>query len=327
MWKKRKVRLVEKNGIIYCRIMAIYFLLIAAANIIWGGSFSVMKWGLADISPLTFAFYRFFFSAVILWAIVLATKRNEIKKLSWKLLLNIMLVGMLDISYHLGCFVGLELTSAADTAIIASMEPVFLFFLATIILRERFKVRHVISLVLALVGFCVLSDLFSFRPSSFTDKLFVGNLIIFFAANLEALFSVLLKPLGEKVSPILLIAIISFTQSVIMFPIARCFDPQIISHIFNFKALTAVIYLSVFCTVFGYSVWLLAMKKMPVNVMAISLFLQPVSGPLIAALFLGERLDIDVLVGGVFIVLALYIVISRGFHSRVRGVINSSSGT
>lgn len=283
-----------------------YAVLLIVANVIWAGSYAVMKWGLADIQPLSLVFYRMFASAILLWGTILLFYRGELSKLNRSFFFRILLVTALDLIHHTGLCGGVKLSHATDASLIISMEPVFLFFLATIILREELTARHVISLILAMIGFIALSNFASL--SSVHGIAILGNVIILFAVISEAGFSIFFKPLTKFHSPILLMAMVTLIQSIILAPIAYSADPGLFTPILTTKNIIVVGYLALFCTVFGYTMWLLIMSKIPVNIMAISLFMQPVLGPMIAGLTLGEKLGTRIFIGGAFIIGALYVV-------------------
>ena len=66
--------------------------------------------------------------------------------------------------------------------------------------------------------------------------------------------------------------------------------------------IAAIAYLSVICTVVGYTLWVEVMKHVPVGVMLFTVFVQPVVGPFIAAAALGEPIDGRILTGGAFLI-------------------------
>ena len=288
--------------------MWFYILLLVVANVLWAGSYSVMKWAVVDIPPLTLAFYRFAISAIILSAIALVKFRKKLFEIKRLPVVRLLVVSLLNIFHQVGLYFGVQFTNAADASLIASMEPVFLFFLATLILREDVRLRHILAVFTGLIGFLVISGLQDF---SFAGSLLFGNMLVFFAVVSESCFSIFSKPLARKYSAVVMMAIITIVQTIILAPIAYIYDPLLFSPIITSKMIIVVAYLAIFCTVFGYTIWIVIMRKVPVNLMALTLFLQPVLGPIIAALFLGEVLGMRLIIGGIIILLSLYIALSR----------------
>jgi len=77
------------------------------------------------------------------------------------------------------------------------------------------------------------------------------------------------------------------------------------------KGWLQISYLGVLCTAVGYAVWFAAIKVVPVNVVALTLFVQPIAGAAIAAVFLGEALHLGQLWGGLVIVIGLALGLRR----------------
>jgi probable blue pigment (indigoidine) exporter len=66
-----------------------------------------------------------------------------------------------------------------------------------------------------------------------------------------------------------------------------------------------IAYLSVICTAIGYAVWFAAIREVPVNVVAMTVFTQPFAGTLIAVALLGEQFHSGQLWGGAAIAVGL----------------------
>jgi drug/metabolite transporter (DMT)-like permease len=69
--------------------------------------------------------------------------------------------------------------------------------------------------------------------------------------------------------------------------------------------------LAVVCTAVGYSVWFIVIRECPVNVAALTIFIQSVFGVAIAALWLEEKLHWGQLFGSITIVAGLTLGLSR----------------
>lgn len=285
-----------------------YIFFLVLANILWAGSYSIMKWGVLDVDPITLVFFRFLFAAVTLVLILIIFRKRIQIEFSWYLLKRLFIVALFNQIHHVGIFIGLKYTQAATASIIISMEPVILFVLSTIILKERLTFKHISALFLAIIGFIIISNIGVFNSSQMTTVIFLGNVIVLCAVISEGLFSISFNPLAKKYSPIFLMAIVSVVQTFVLMPVVFYRDPHALSALLSIKTVVVVAYLGILCTVFGYIIWLWIMKKLPINIMAISLFLQPVLGPIMAALFLKENLSLRTLVGGVFIISALIVV-------------------
>ena len=59
-------------------------------------------------------------------------------------------------------------------------------------------------------------------------------------------------------------------------------------------------------TAVGYLVWMMALSRAPVASIVLTLFIQPVLGPIWGAIFLGERLSFSQALGSAWILLAVF---------------------
>jgi O-acetylserine/cysteine efflux transporter len=73
-----------------------------------------------------------------------------------------------------------------------------------------------------------------------------------------------------------------------------------------------VIYLAVIMTTVGYAIWYHVLKKYDVNQVMPFLLLLPVSSTIGAVLFLGERPNLNTLIGGSIIIIGVAIVVFAG---------------
>ena len=73
----------------------------------------------------------------------------------------------------------------------------------------------------------------------------------------------------------------------------------------DFKSWLIVLYLGLLMNGLGYSIWYYVLGKYPVNKVLPVMLLLPVTGVITAILFLGERPDIKVFIGGLIIILGV----------------------
>jgi len=73
--------------------------------------------------------------------------------------------------------------------------------------------------------------------------------------------------------------------------------------------------MALICTSFGYGFWFLVIRESEVNLAAMTIFLQPVCGLLIARVWLGEALHWGQLWGSLAIVVGLVVGLSRQIKS------------
>ena len=77
----------------------------------------------------------------------------------------------------------------------------------------------------------------------------------------------------------------------------------------DYRAWLIVLYLGVLMNCLGYSLWYYVLGRYPVNKIISTMLLLPVTGVMTAIIFLGERPDIRVFVGGLIIIFGVGIIL------------------
>ncbi len=272
--------------------------LLAGMNLLWAGSYVVVKVGLDSLDPLALVFWRFLLAIAILGAIV-AVRRVRFAP-SRVDALRILTAGLfLGFSNWLWVS-GINLSNASDASLLYVFEPIWGIFLASVLLRERLLATTVAGLVLVLTGLAALSN-FDLAAFGFNGGgVGAGNLLVILGLACEGFFSITLKPLARRVpATVTTLAVLVVALAVISVPILlRGALPAPAGA----GGIAAIAYLSVICTVVGYTLWVEVMKHVPVGVMLFTVFVQPVVGPFIAAAALGEPIDGRILTGGAFLI-------------------------
>ena len=125
----------------------------------WGISGPIIKNGLNYISPALFLFYRFLIVVVLITPFFLFyLYKNKVKVRNLPILL---LIGLLSNPINLFLlFLGLNITSALDTAVLASLTPLFFYFFGAVFLKEKINSQEKLGLIIALGG----TMLFTLQP-------------------------------------------------------------------------------------------------------------------------------------------------------------------
>ncbi|HAM70063.1 MAG TPA: hypothetical protein DCM86_00275 [Verrucomicrobiales bacterium] len=181
---------------------------------------------------------------------------------------------------------GNTLGSAGNASVLMGFEPVLTSVAAALFLREHVPLKRWAGFLLCLSGLGLLNRMWApdFQWAS------LGASLIFISSFLcEAVYSILGKPLGQSASPYKVVAL-----SLLSGTIANL----LIDGRHTLAEATAMpayywllfLYTGALCTVAGYALWMIVIGEAPVNLVALTIFVQPVAGVAIAMLFLNETL-------------------------------------
>lgn len=202
---------------------------------------------------------------------------------------------------------GNALGQAGDSAVLMALEPLLTTVAAALFLREHIGPRRAVGLAGGMVGVLLLNGIWrpDFRWAGLTPSLiFVSS---FFC---ETAYSILGKPVIARAAPtkVLAVALAAATLANLLLD-----GPTTLAAARALPARSWLLlaYLALVCTVVGYSLWYVVIQETPVNVVALTIFVQPVAGVAMAAAWLGEPLHWGQLWGGLAITAGLGYGLSR----------------
>ena len=119
--------------------------------LVWGVNFSVIKFAIADFHPLGFTVVRFALAALFLFAVMLVN--HEPFAIERRDSFAVIRLGFLGITLYSILFMyGLKLTTAANSALLISLSPLFGALISAVSGKERLTVRIGAGLALATTG-------------------------------------------------------------------------------------------------------------------------------------------------------------------------------
>jgi len=284
---------------------AVWISLLVMFNLLWAGSYAVMKFGTGSMDPLAIIYLRVVFAFLIL--AVWSWYKKYSFKIGFRDTMRIVIAGILTGASHFLVISGVNISQATDASLLYVFEPLWGIILAGLFLREKLRASTVIALFIILVGLARLSD-FDLKAFGWSDGgVGFGNVLIVIGLFAESLFSIILKPVAKRHSAAMVMTLVLFVASVVLTPLMIGRYESLF--VINLSDVLVIAYLTILCTVVGYTGWVRIMKHVPVSVMIFSIFIQPIFGPLIAAATLGENIDARILTGGVFLISGMFVAV------------------
>jgi len=276
--------------------------------LIWGSTWIFIKIGLEDLPPIGFASARFVVSVVILLFVIRIQKIPLSRTAKeWRL---IALTGVLQFSINYSLvFWSEQYITSGLAALLQSMITVFGLVLAWIFLpSERITAQKIIAVIIGVSGVGVI----------FNDQLRVDNWMAFLGcaaivagAYAAAQASILVKAKAGAIHPAALV----FSQMICGLPAIIIYslinDGNPLTFKWTAKAVLCVLFLSIFGTIaaFWLYYWLLS-KIESTKAMMISL-VTPLLAVIIGAVFIGETLPPQTLLGGLLIVGSVGLIVFK----------------
>jgi drug/metabolite transporter (DMT)-like permease len=282
-----------------------YLIALLLMNALWAGSYSVFKALSARFSAGEIVTWRYAFAAlpmVLLWRWLPGPTpgRADLPRIALMGIVVFVLSPRLQVE-------GVRLDTAGNSSVLAGLEPLITAVVAAIFLREHVPARRWTGFALGLAGLVVLYGgwQLEIRTASF-----LANLIFISSFFCESGYSVLGKPLLSRFHPLKVIASSLFVGCAINLALD---GPPAVAHLPRLTATdwANLLFLSIICTLVGYSLWFFVIRETDVNLAALTILAQPVFGVLVAALFLGESLHWGQFWGALVILAGLVLGFTR----------------
>jgi len=287
-----------------------------AAALFWGASFVAGKVALSEISPVTMTTLRFGIGVVVL---AFAVWRLHVFEMVGKRdLLLLVVLGAIGIPIHQGLQAnGLVVTAATSVGWLVALTPVFMAILARIFLSESFGTAKVIGLIVAFLGaFLVVTkgtlttDVLRL-PSTMGDSLALASSLNW------AIFSVISKPVLRRWHPTLVIAFIMAIGWILLLPFFVSAQGWNEISRLSMSGWIAVGFLGVFCSGLAYIFWYDALARLDASQAAAFIYIEPLVTVVVASIVLSEVVTLVTFVGGLTILLGVYLV-NRSNGLRVK---------
>jgi drug/metabolite transporter (DMT)-like permease len=286
-------------------LTAFVWLLLAT---IWGSTWLVIKIGLADLPPVTFAAIRFVVAATPLWA-YLAIRRRPLRysRADWRLMI---VTGLLTfaVNYTL-VFWGESHISAGLAAILYTTFPILGMLQAHWLLpAEPLSAGKLVGSVVAVTGVAVI---FHNQVSLQGPWALAGSVALVLAATGTAYADVIIKGSGSHIEPVTMTAVQMVVSLPPMLTLAVILEGSPFALNWTPRAIGALLYLALVGSSVTFILLYWLIQRMQVTrTMLIPLFSTMIAVTL-DALILGERLHWRTLAGGAAVLVGLVVALAR----------------
>ncbi|MFA7272247.1 MAG: DMT family transporter [Crocinitomicaceae bacterium] len=243
-------------------------------NTFYGANHVIAKGIMPTIlTPNVFIFLRVAGATALFWLIRLFSKTRE--KIERKDFLRLAACGLFGVAINqLFFFHGLNLSSAINSGIIMTLNPIIVVILSYFILKEAITTYRVAGIMLGATGAILLT----ISSSSSNAKMALGDVFLLINAVSYAIYLVIAKPLMMKYKPL---TVITYTF-VFGFLIILLFPPTIRDVLqTDFSLLTGVVlgkvlYVIICVTFLAYLLTMYSLSKVSPSVSSAYIYLQPV---------------------------------------------------
>lgn len=256
---------------------------------LWSTSFIIIKWGLVDIPPVTYAGLRYFLAFLIF--IPFLSKRKylvEIKQLNalqWK---KLILLGLVFYSFTQGAqFVGLSLLPSVTVSLLLNFTPIFVAIAGVFFLNEKPSYLQWLGSGLFIVGIVAY-----FFPVNLIGNEGLGLLVMLIGVLANSASAIIGRDINRKknISPLVITFISMGIGAIILIVIG--FGQNGLP-ILSLKNWLFLFWLAGINTAFAFTLWNLTLRSLTAMESSIINGTMLIQIAILAWFFLGEAITIQ----------------------------------
>ena len=274
------------------------WILFLAMVLIWGSNWSVMKLGLGISPPFAFVSARLLFSAASL-ASVAVLSRPQIPR-DRDSIVRLLSYSLISTASFASTNLGLVSYSSGTGAVLTYTQPLFVFALALMLLKEKASVLKLVGVVMGFSGvaFLFLED--AYELASWPALLLLLGAFfwalgtVYYKLRLGRVDATLVNLVQATISFILL-----STFSAALEPVKAPWTPEYIA---------ILAYAGIGASAIGMTIWLFLLKGEGATSLSASVLIVPVIALICGWLLMGESVDLRSIIGSVLVLAGVYLV-------------------
>jgi len=273
-------------------------ILMVLAMIAWGSTWVSAKILMGYFDAYSLIFWRFFFSALGVGFVLLFAGIGF--KIDVKGLVLALISALGLIAYNYFFFLGTHYGQAGfGGVLVTTLNPILTFVLIAIIGRKFLDTKDIVALLFGVFGVLIILKIWQL------DISFNRGVIYFLlAASTWPWITIVSSYFKNGSALIFSFYMFSFTYIGVLALFLNFKIPSLAS--LDSIAWVNLLALSLYGTTFGTSIYFMATSVWGAKKASGYFFLVPVTAVFFASVFLGERIDIFTILGGIFTILAIY---------------------
>jgi len=204
---------------------------------------------------------------------------------------------------------GTQYSLASNAAILTLCLPVFTAIFAFLILGEKMNKLRWVSFAIAIIG-VILCSTGDIKQLDFGSRYAIGNILIFLAILGNSYYNVGIKKVSERYTVREMVFYTYVVIVIFLTPLVFYFEKDIFLRIPSFTGQTwlGISLLTIFHNFLSMLLFFKAIKMLDAMQVALSNYLITFFGLPIAAIWLGETLNNQAIVGGVLVLISTIII-------------------
>jgi len=277
-------------------------------NLIWAFHFTSIKLTQDQVGPYFTVWAPMLLATLFLAPFVIRDFRKGGKKLK-DALIFVQLAALGAFPSQVLMTWGTQYSLASNAAILVMTLPIITAVFAFFILKEKMNTARWISFAIAIIGvaLCSTDDI---KRVDLSSRYALGNGLIFLAILGNAYYNVGCKKVADRFTEMEMVFYTYLVMSILLTPLVLYYEPGTFARIPAFTTNTwiGMISLTLFHNFLSMILFFKALKNLDATQVALSNYLITFMGLPIAAIWLGESLNRQAIIGGILVLVSTLIL-------------------
>ncbi|MFY9088722.1 DMT family transporter [Arcobacter aquimarinus] len=286
----------------------IFHILMVFAMIFWGASWISTKVLTTYVNEYELVFLRMGICFITMFPIIYFYKLSF--KIDLKSFYLILVASVILTFYSIVMFLGVEHgTGSFGGALVTTLIPIITFILIAFLHKKTISLKDSFALILGTFGVLNMLNIWNFNLYEIFSK---DNIYFLLAAFLWSILTIVTSK-ATKINAFVFTFytyIISSSTLFIFFVDANIFEKVLD---FDFIFWFNIFVITILSTTFATSIYFIGASKLGAKEASSYIFLVPASALSFGAIFLGEEITFNVIIGTIFTIIAIYILNNLNF--------------
>lgn len=286
----------------------LFYILMVFAMIFWGASWISTKVLTNYINEYELVFLRMGICFITLFPIIYFFKFSF--KLDIKSFFLVFIASLVLTSYSISMFIGLKHGSAGfGGALVTTLIPINTFIIVAILSRKTISLKHSFALLLGAFGVLNMLNIWNFN----LNEIFSKDTLYFLLSSILWPILTIITAKASKIHAFVFTFYTYIISSVVL--IIFFVDTSIFERVieFDFIFWFNLFVITILSTTFATSIYFIGATKLGTKEVSSFIFLVPATALIIGAIFLGEKITLNTVIGTVFTIIAIYILNNLSF--------------
>ena len=259
---------------------------------------------LADAPALVTAAYRMGLATIILIPLAFWKAGGELRSLSLRDIKLAMLSGLF-LALHFATWISsLDYTAIANSVVLVNTIPLWVGLFTPLISKDRIRASTITSIILSVIGAAIIG----FGDFTSGSQALWGDLLAVIGAICAAVYLLIGRNLRRKLSLLSYVTICYGSAAAILWLVVLFLNLPVAGY--SHQTVAAFWAMAVISQILGHSSYNWSLKWFSTSLVAVSLLGEPIGSTLLAYIIFNEGLTWMKLIGGLFILSAIYIAAS-----------------